>query len=482
MRRVAAVLAGLSLATSPLLSQQRGGVVEIDHATGVARFIYTANGRSDTSVVGRNPTVRVPRGVPVVIRVVGSNTALYRFESSQSAAPLPEVESVTSLIVRSAPYMPELRTVASALGGRGGGSDAAEAMAALAETDRRDLSEAASAIRTAASRVDVAVQGRAGLQQLQTTTLFALERMRFGMAPEEAAAELQTLLPAPVACGNDAPIRLPTARNLLAGVFETARAQAALGEALAGPAYSDVKSWQSTYDSALVERTRATRMLNDYESLVTAAYKLEQLAGIVGGACSTSAIDSITARASSARRLTITALPRTEKELARVATLAKVEWTVTVQPRMMISPALSIGGLAAPGARFPLWGTATTGAGSVVARTGTSDARFSAAGVLGFTYGVLDRREVNGTALWLPELIIGAGSTPTFGVGIGASRTFLRLGVGAAWMRHRQLSGMSEGNVLADPSELRVSDGYGKPRMYISLSVFEWSPLAARLQ
>ncbi len=474
----------LAAAALPLAAQERHGRVEIDHKSGIARFIYTVNGRSDTSVVGRNPTIRVPRGVPVEIRVVGSNTALYRFESSQAAVPLPEVETVTSLILRSAPYMPELQKVAAALGGRGGDSDAAaaEAMAAMAESDRRDLSEAASAIRLAAARVDVAVQGRAGIQQLQTTTLYALERMRFGVAPEEATVELQELLPVPVSCGNDAPVRLPTARNLLASVFETARAQAALGEALAGPAFSDVKSWQATYDSALVEKSRAARMLDDYESLVTSAYQLEQLVGIVGGACSALALDTVAARAGSARRMTITALPRSERELARVATLPKVEWTVTVQPRVLISPALSIGGLAAPTARFPRWGTATSGTSTVVARTGTSDARFSAAGVLGFTYGVLDQRHINGTAFWLPEIVVGAGSTPTFGVGIAASRTFLRIGVGAAWMRSRQLVGLSEGSVLADPSELSTTDTYGKPRMYVSLSIFDWSPLAARLQ
>lgn len=474
----------LAATALPLAAQERQGRVEIDHKSGVARFIYTVNGRSDTSVVGRNPTIRVPRGVPVEIRVVGSNTALYSFESAQAAVPLPEVEAVTSLILRSAPYMPELTKVAAALGGRGGEADAeaAEAMAAMAESDRRDLSEAASAIRLAAARVDAAVQGRAGLQQLQTATLYALERMRFGMAPEEATVELRGMLPSPVACGSDAPVSLPNARNVMAGVFETARAQAALGEAMAGPAFSDIKSWQATYDSALVEKARAADVLGDYETLVTSAYRIERLVGVVSGACSSMAIDTIAARGGSARQLTITAVPRSERELARVATLSKVEWTVTVQPRVLITPALSIGGLAAPTARFPRWGTATAGTSTVVARTGTSDARFSAAGVLGFTYGVLDQRHVNGTALWLPEIIIGAGSTPTFGVGIGASRTFLRLGVGAAWMRNRQLVGLSEGSVLADPSELSTTDTYGKPRMYVSLSIFDWSPLAARLQ
>jgi hypothetical protein len=155
---------------------------------------------------------------------------------------------------------------------------------------------------------------------------------------------------------------------------------------------------------------------------------------------------------------------------------------VTVQPRVVVSPSLSLGGLAAPQGRFPVYGTASGGGGTTVAQTGRSDARFTAAGMLGITWGPLDRRETSGIAIWLPEIVVGAGSTPTFGVGTAISYGFLRVGVGAAWMRQQRLSGMQVGDAIADPSELRVSEGYGTPRAYLTLSVFDWSPVAARLR
>jgi len=472
----------LVAAALPLAAQERSGVVEIDHASGRAQFIYTDGRRTDTTNVGVNPTVRVPRGVMVQVRVVGTNSALYRFATEQASVPVPDFESVKSLVIRSAPYMPELRSVASAIDGRGGGDDVAEAVAAMAETDRVAIVDATSGMKVAIARVDRAVHGRAGIQQLLTTTLYALERMRLGTAPEAAAADLRALLPQAVSCGSDAPVRLSTAQELLAGVFEAARAQASLSDAIAGPAYFTQAGWKSAYDSALVVESRAQQIVGDFEGLVTTAYRLERITGVVAGACSRMDVGSVTPSVGTGRTLTVNVTPRGETELARVADRGADVWTVTVQPRVMVSPSLSIGGLASPQGRLPLYGTAPAGGGSEVVRTGSSDARFSAAGMLGLTYGFLDRREINGFAVWLPELVVGAGDTPTFGVGAAVSWNFLRVGVGGAWMRYRGLNGMSEGDVLTDPSELRTSDTYGKPRMYLTVSVFDWSPWAARFR
>lgn len=457
-------------------------MVEIDHATGNARFIYADRNGTDTTDVGANPTIRVPRGVSVQVRVVGTNSALYRFATEQENVPVPDFESVKSLVIRSAPYMPELRSVAAAIDGRGGGEDVAEAVAALAEADRRVIVEATEGMRLAIGRVDRAVHGRAGIQQILTTTLYSLERMRLGAQPEAAAADLRALMPTPVSCGSDAPVRLSTAQDLLAGVFDAARAQATLSDAIGGPAYPSQLAWRAAYDTALVVESRAQQIVGDFEGLVTTAYRLERLAGIVAGACSRVDVGSVMPSVASGRTLTVSVAPRGESELSRVADRGSDSWTVTVQPRVMVSPSLSIGGLYSPQGRLPLYGTAPTMGGSQVVQTGSSDARFSAAGMLGLTYGILDRRDINGFAIWLPEIVVGAGNTPTFGVGTAISWNFLRLGVGGAWMRYRGLNGTAEGDILGDPSELRTTDTYGKPRFYMTLSIFDWSPLAARLR
>jgi hypothetical protein len=482
MRRARVGLAVLCVAAAlPLAAQERRGVVEIDHASGEARFILTAGGRTDTTQVGRNPTVRVPRGTPVEVRVVGTNTALYRYRSAQEKVPVPDLESVKSLIIRSAPYMPELRAVAAAIDGRGG-EDAKEAMMALAEADRRAIEDATTRVNFAVGKVDRAVQGRAGMRQVQSAVLYSLGRMRAGDRPEDAAAPLNALLAQPVRCGADTPVNLTSTQDLLAGAFEVARAQSDLSEAVAGPGYFDFLPWREAYDSARVVDDRAKAVLDDYEELATAAYQLERLVGVVAGACSRHTVGTLRLTAGSGQTMTVEAVPRGEPEFARVAAFDAMSWTVTVQPRVTVSPSLSIGGLAAPQGRFPIYGTASGGGGTTVAQTGTTDARFTVAGMLGVTWGPLDMRSRNGIAVWLPEVVVGTGRTPTFGVGTAVSWSYVRLGVGAAWMRHRALDGMAVGTVIADPSELRVSDTYGKPRTYVTLSIFDWSPIAQRLR
>jgi hypothetical protein len=482
VRAVVAGLVFLAAAASPLAAQERRGIVEIDHRSGHARFIYIDGTRADTSDVGVNPTVRVPRGVAVLVRVVGTNTALYRFGARAEVQPAPDLDAVRSLVLRSAPFMPELRTVAAAIGGRGG-EDAAEAEAALAESDRRLLVESTGGVRAALGRVDRAVHGRAGLQEYLTSTLYALERMRLGERPELAAEDLRAMMPQPVACGDDAPVRLNTAQELLAGVFAAARAQSELSDAIGGPAYWGQSAWRAAYDTALVVEARAHEALADFEGLVGTAYRLERLAGIVAGACSTREVGRATPGLTSGSSITVTATPRGESELLRVAEFGSATWTVTVQRRVMLGTALSIGAAASPQAMFPIYGTsAVAGGGFEVVETGSIDARFGAAGVLGFTYGVLDRRDKNGTAIWFPEIAVTAVRNPGFGVGAGYSWQSVRVGVGGMWTRRRVLNGTSVGVVLADPSELRTTDSYARPELYFSLSIFDWSPLAARLR
>ena len=52
-------------------------VVEFDHATDAARLIVTRGATADTTSLGTTPVVRLHRSVPVDVRVVNTNTALY---------------------------------------------------------------------------------------------------------------------------------------------------------------------------------------------------------------------------------------------------------------------------------------------------------------------------------------------------------------------------------------------------------------------
>src|SRR5688572_3686480 len=99
----------LSAALVPAAVQSQAAAVEFDHATGAARLIVAKGGGADTTILGRSPIVRLDRSVPVVIRVVNTNTAFYRISEESETAPLPELESFRAFMGRFTPYLPELR-------------------------------------------------------------------------------------------------------------------------------------------------------------------------------------------------------------------------------------------------------------------------------------------------------------------------------------------------------------------------------------
>jgi hypothetical protein len=113
--------------------------------------------------------------------------------------------------------------------------------------------------------------------------------------------------------------------------------------------------------------------------------------------------------------------------------------------------------------------------------SGTRDARFNVGGTLGFTWPGLDYRETHGFAIWLPELVLAPGRNTTVGAGASISWSFLKLGAGMAWVKHGALDGVAVGDVVPDQSMLQVSDTYSSPKLYFSLGIFDWAPLADKI-
>lgn len=451
--------------------------VEIDHPTGNARLIVLRDGRADTSELGDRPVVRLAHSVPVEVRVVNTNTALYRFSRTVEGVPLPEAEAVQGFASRLTPYVPELRASMRNRGLRGAGEQATEA--AIAEA-RLALTLSLGAAERSLLAIDEAVYGDRGLQPTLGRTLLALEQMRRGTSPEQASAPLRQALNLGPACGRQEQVRLQTAGAMLTALASLSTATDELRDATYGVSFADTR-WQALRDSAQILDRRAQAALADFEPLVANAYRVERLVGIVANACSHWSAGTVSGSRTSGKSVTIRAEPRTEPEVARIAEHAPAQFTVVVQPQSIVRPAVAIAAIAAPGARFPTYGTRDVAGGVEVFESGRKDRRFGLGGTLGFTWPGLDRRDGSGVAVWLPELLVAAGDLTGAGVGTAVSLGFVKVGAGAMWMRHEALVGARPGDVLADPSQVQVVDGYGKPQFYLSLSVFDWAPFADRL-
>jgi hypothetical protein len=63
------------------------------------------------------------------------------------------------------------------------------------------------------------------------------------------------------------------------------------------------------------------------------------------------------------------------------------------------------------------------------------------------------------------------GNLRAFGVGVGASWSFVKLGTGVLWSRHTVLDGQRPGDILPDKESLRTTDTYRSPMLYFNLSV-----------
>lgn len=462
------------------LAQAPAARVEIDHVSGDTRLIVQRGASADTTALGRDRVVRLHRDVPVDVQVVNTNTALYEFGSAAEDVALPEVETLQAFSARLTPYVPELRAALARGGGAKGAEDAAPTEQALSAA-RLALAVALGSTERGLVGVDQALFGENGLQPTMTASLLALEQMRRGVPPEQASEPLRRALGLGGACGSQVPVRLPTAELLLTSLSRLAAGSQELRGAMYGSSFAGDARWVALRDSARTLEARAHAALGDFEPLVANAYRVERLVGLVANACSRWSAGEARGSLTKGRSITITVRPRPEPELSRLAERGADQYTVLVQPRALVRPAIAVGAIAAPGGRFPTYATRPVAGGVEVYESGRKDRRFGIGGTLGFTWAMLDQSDARGFALWLPEILVAAGDLTGAGVGAGVSVGFVKLGAGAMWMRHESLSGARAGDVVADESQVQLVDGYGKPKLYFSLSIFDWSPLAKRI-
>ena len=462
----------LCLAASSLHAQ--GVTIEIDHATGRARAIGAGG---DITVLGERPQLRVAPGTPIRVRVVNTNTAIYRFRKEVESSATSESEAMRGFLKgRLMPYATDLQgAMQSAIRSRG------EASNEMLESSMSQLRQRMTPVRASLTRLDDAVFKADGVQDVLTASVLALEEMRRGKSPEDAAARVRSIAGVPAACQPEKPLRLPSTEALLSALSDLSLSAQDLHSTLSGPPFSDDSRWRALHDSAQATQRVAQAALADFDALVESAYRGERLATIVAHACShwTAPIEPLTR--STARMVTIRVEPRNEVETARLADRGSDTYEIELQPRSIIRPALGVGAVGVPSAKFANHGVRPVTGGYEVFESGSTDSRFGWAASLGLTWPAFDRRDSHGTAVWLPEIVVAGGGTRGAGVGAAASWNFLKLGAGAMWIHHTRLVGAAPGTFVFDESELRTVEGYGRPRLYVSLSIFDWAPFASRI-
>ena len=486
MHRLSSVLVALCIPAAALA--QTTAVVELDHATDETRLIVERDGRPDTTRLDRNPHVKLGRGTLVDVRVVNTNTALYVLRRDVEQTPLPELEPVRSFLDRATPYVPGLPSLMARLPGGGGdkgdkgekgsggksrGAGDGEARALrLLEAEQRMRDAIGSADRSLMA-VDQALFGTGGLRDYSTSVFAALEAMRTGATAEAAAAPLRQKLGITGPCGARAPVHIPTAASLFSALGDVVKGTTLLRNELANPEFAAEPTWRSLADTGRLVDERARRALTDFDPIVTSVYHVEHLVSLVVNACSTWSAGTHRVRATEGEHVTVQIAPRSEPEVARVAERGAAKYEVTLEPRIIVEPALAIAAFGAPGATYTTYATRPATGGTEIYEAGTKDQRFALGATLGFTGPWLDRRETKGMALWLPELAVGvSGGRPVLGVGPALSWNRIKVGMGALWVSRQTLREVKVGDILKAGTEVPLDESFAKPQFFLSVAAF----------
>lgn len=488
-----AIVFGLSGLAKPLVAQ---AVLEYDHAGRQARLIVVHGATAETTLVAPGSRKEVSTPTRVQVRVSNTNTALYHF-SDRAVTTAPQIEPLRTFLGTLKPYLPEVALLTGGVrapSGRRGEQTVARSIlpAELHTPVSIGVERAWTAGRRAefdVATIDHAVYGARGLQQTHTLTLLALERMRTGESVAEAAASLRDSLQlAGDGCGNATRTRqLPVTLALAEALEDLSRARFDLQQTVLQnyEGLSGYGGFGGLTDSLIRIGHAADSASADYEKLLNVAYSVETLALTTAYACPTWIGGTFRVNGNTEQTISLTIDSRTEPELARVADRGGATYSVTLAPRWTVRPSLGASFLIAPDGSFSKYGAriAATGGTTEVFESAIQDSRFGWGVTLGFTWRGLSlgSGQRPAVALWLPELTVNpTGDVKSFAVGGGVSNRFLKLGAGLIWIRHSELVDLTLGQALPNKDFLRVRDTYRSPKLYFSLSVFDWPPFLTK--
>src|SRR4051812_45673935 len=87
---------------------QAGTIVEFDQAAGVTRILTPRGSRIDTTKSNGSRSVKLGDGRSAQIRVVNTNTALYKLTRDVASSGSSPMETVRGFLSKLGPYFPEL--------------------------------------------------------------------------------------------------------------------------------------------------------------------------------------------------------------------------------------------------------------------------------------------------------------------------------------------------------------------------------------
>jgi len=397
---------------------------------------------SKTVTEGENLSVKTSKGVR--IRVINTNSALYECAVKDTAASVPELDSLSAFLRLLGPYAPDLIRSLRPLG----------AVQPPTEVTRT--------VRWLDS-VNIAMHGNTiGLERVRGRSLTMLDSIRTDFSD----TGLGTAFQATRFC------RDPEC-NQLKAVGVLLRALDSLDLAA-----SDLRVFLRRSDEATRKKygelvDPVEKVLDDQEKLIAGAYAVEKLAHATVTAKPTIDCKTLHVSWDKGRAFTVDLKPRSDAMLARLATDDPLTFKGTLQPKWRIHPALGLALLYADKAHFPKYGTSKLSGDSVkIVSNGTDDSRVMYGLTLGLSYRLAESGTNPGISLVPLEFVLNPiGDTKAVGIGAGIAYRLLRLSTGYIFVKHTTLDGQRLDQHLGSADELRTTETYHGGKMYFSLSI-----------
>lgn len=486
------------------------------------QLLYQPGGTAQPRPVPADDQVMVlsrDRRTPIPVVVEHTNSALYTCQLTQTAVRAPALDTLSQFLTKLGPYLTNALPVIATV----------SAVEVKAEIDT--ITTAAEQLRDELAQLDSRVHGDRGMGGVNRRALVALNRMRatphgvnadatsqFGRWLQDGFPELcdgaceRLELPDSVAVtlvridslrqvlrnqlaqverAETIDLEVSSLRSLISGL----ESQRGMAEANTGAQVSALEATIATAQKDLLGRAgvlavdqsmrgavedlvaRADSALKDAPKTLSAARAVEALAVRIVHATDRIPCENTSVRWDTGKDLEIKVTPRQEAELAGLGMDNERVYKVRVLPLWEFHPSLGLSLLAVPRARYAEYEALKEGDEQYrISRSGRTDSRFDYALTLGLVNRRLDWRRDRNVALWLPEITINpTEDVKLMALGAAASYRILKLGVGAAWMRHSVLAGQAVDDVIKS-SEVPMRETYGKPKLYVSLSLIGLPP------
>jgi hypothetical protein len=238
----------------------------------------------------------------------------------------------------------------------------------------------------------------------------------------------------------------------------------------------DLLKYENTFVS------EAARALNEKDANLRTASEVAQIARATAKAKCEMTLSMLKPDFEKDQVLHVTICQSEVAKRANFPAQSDEQFTITVQSQQGFRATLGLGLAGWFGSTFNDYTTAQLNATQYrIIRRAPDLSRFRYVATLSILLRGLDWTAKGNTALWFPEITIGPANDLE-GLGLGAAYAFgkVKIGLGALWVKHVELDGQSENDIVPSASALRTRKTYGRfwndPKLYLSIAVFDIPP------